>query len=225
MFSTFVIGMKYNPRVLTVEAFIQGLQDWYSAPHLRPEPIFLLKCWSIKSWMDPYIQGVQGTSRPHVFRFTHNEADVQMYTKDYSSSASPWMGPYSFLNICPTDSPIPLVPAQLDTTILKDTLSALAELNNTDALRKSYQDLITRFNRPPLDQLHTDPFNWVYQCRHAHSGLVTELEPLDRPVNASINLSGSATLELTPEKPEDGAVVAIAGERGAVWLGLVERTS
>jgi hypothetical protein len=38
MFSTFVIGMKYNPRVLTVEAFIQGLQDWYSAPHLRPEP-------------------------------------------------------------------------------------------------------------------------------------------------------------------------------------------
>ena len=50
MFSTFVIGMKYNPQVLTVEAFIQGLQDWYSAPHLRPEPIFLLECWSIKSW-------------------------------------------------------------------------------------------------------------------------------------------------------------------------------
>lgn len=78
---------------------------------------------------------------------------------------------------------------------------------------------------PPLDQLHTDPFNWVYQCRHAHSGLVTELEPLDHPVNASIHLSGSATHELTPEKPEDGAVVAIAGERGAVWLGLVEHTS
>jgi hypothetical protein len=31
MFSTFIIGMKYNPQVLTVEAFIQGfLQDWYS---------------------------------------------------------------------------------------------------------------------------------------------------------------------------------------------------
>src|SRR3989344_2188712 len=150
MFSTFVIGMKYNPQVLTVEAFIQGLQDWYSAPHLRPEPIFLLECWSVKSWMDPYIQGVQGTSRPHVFHFTHNEADVLMYTKDYSSSASPWMGPYSFLNICPTDSPIPLVPAQLDTTILKDTMSALTELNNADALRKSFHDLITRFDRPPL---------------------------------------------------------------------------
>ncbi len=44
-------------------------------------------------------------------------------------------------------------------------------------------------------------------------------------LNTSINLSGSATLELTPEQPEDGAVVAIAGERGAVWLGLVECTS
>ncbi len=225
MFSTFVIGMKYNPQVLTVEAFIQGLQDWYSAPHLRPEPIFLLECWSIKSWMDPYIHGVQGTSRPHVFRFTSYEADVQMYTKDYNSSNSPWLGPYSFLNICPTDTPIPLVPAQLDTTILKDTLSALAELNNADALKKSYQDLIALFNRPPLDRLCTDPFKWVYQCRHAHSGLITELEPLNRPINAAINLTGSATLELTAAKPDDGAIVAIAGERGAVWLGLVERTT
>ncbi|ELR12265.1 uncharacterized protein ACA1_372340 [Acanthamoeba castellanii str. Neff] len=34
MFSTFVIGMKYNPQVLTVKAFKQGLQDWYSAPQL-----------------------------------------------------------------------------------------------------------------------------------------------------------------------------------------------
>jgi hypothetical protein len=135
------------------------------------------------------------------------------------------MGPYSFLNICPTDSPIPLVPAQLDTTILKDTLSALAELNNADALKKSYQDLIALFNRPPLDWLCTDPFDWVYQCRHAHSGLITELEPLDWPINATINLTGHATLELTAAKPEDGAIVAIAGERGAVWLGLVEHTT
>lgn len=130
MFSTFVIGMRYNPQVLTVEAFMQGLQDWYSAPHLRPEPIFLLECWSIKSWMDPYIRGVQGTSRPHVLRFSCHEDDVQMFTKDYHSSASSWMGPYSFLNICPYDSPLPLLPAQLDSTILKDTLSALTELNN-----------------------------------------------------------------------------------------------
>ncbi len=175
--------------------------------------------------MDPYICGVQGTSRPHVFCFTSYEADVQMYTKDYNSSNSPWMGPYSFLNICPTDSPIPLVPAQLDTTILKDTLSALAELNNAAALKKSYQDLIALFNRPPLDRLCTDPFNWVYQCRHAHSGLITELEPLNQPINATINLTGRATLELTAAKPEDGAIVAIAGERGAVWLGLVECTT
>ncbi|KIC70672.1 hypothetical protein DB44_GS00010 [Candidatus Protochlamydia amoebophila] len=34
---------EVQPSVLTVEAFIQGLQDWYSAPHLRPEPIFLLR--------------------------------------------------------------------------------------------------------------------------------------------------------------------------------------
>ncbi|ELR24081.1 uncharacterized protein ACA1_152400 [Acanthamoeba castellanii str. Neff] len=104
MFSTFVIGMKYNPWVLTVEAFKQGLQDWYSAPHLRPEPIFLLECWSIKSWMDPYICGVQGTSRPHVFCFSCHEED-------------------------------------LNTTILKDTLSALTKLNNAQAMKKSYQDL------------------------------------------------------------------------------------
>ncbi|ELR24088.1 uncharacterized protein ACA1_152770 [Acanthamoeba castellanii str. Neff] len=28
-----------------------------------------------------------------------------MFMKDYHSSASPWMGPYSFLNLCPSDSP------------------------------------------------------------------------------------------------------------------------
>ena len=94
-------------------------------------------------------------------------------------------------------------------------MSALAELNN----------LITCFNRPPGPTPYLSlQLNWVYQCRHV-TGLVTELEPLDHPVNASINLSGSATLALTPEKPEDRAVVAIAGERGAVWLGLVECTS
>jgi hypothetical protein len=170
--------------------------------------------------MDPYICAVQGTSRPHVFHFTSNEADVQMYTKD-----SPWVGPYSFLNICPTDYPIPMVPAQVDTTILKDTLFALVELNNADAMKKSFQDLIALFNRPPLDQLCTDPFDWVYQCRHAHSGLITELEPLDQPINATINLRGCATLELTAAKPEDRAIMAIAGERGAVWLGLVNHTT
>ncbi|ELR19692.1 uncharacterized protein ACA1_199760 [Acanthamoeba castellanii str. Neff] len=130
MFSTFVIGMKYNPWVMTVKAFKQGLQDWYSAPHLHPEPIFLLECWAIKSSLDPYIHGVQGTSRPHVFHFSCHKEDVQMLMKDYHSSASPWMGPYSFLNL-----------SQLNTAILKDTLSALTELNNAQAMKKSYQDL------------------------------------------------------------------------------------
>ncbi|ELR13690.1 uncharacterized protein ACA1_332540 [Acanthamoeba castellanii str. Neff] len=82
-------------------------------------------------WLDPYICGVQGTSRPHVFHFSCHEEDVQMFTKDYHSSASPWMGPYSFLNL-----------SQLNTTILKDTLSALTELNNAQAMKKSYQDLM-----------------------------------------------------------------------------------
>ncbi|ELR21325.1 uncharacterized protein ACA1_182270 [Acanthamoeba castellanii str. Neff] len=65
-----------------------------------------------------------------------------MFTKDYHPSASLWMGPYSFLNICPFDSPLPLLLAQLDTTTLKDSLSALTELNNAQAMKKSYQDLM-----------------------------------------------------------------------------------
>jgi len=129
------------------------------------------------------------------------------------------------LSRCPSDSPLPLLPAQLDATILKDTLSALTELNNADALKKSYQDLVSLFNRPPPDLLSTDPFSWVYRCRHAQSDHLTELEPLDRPINAAISLTGSATLELTSAKPDDGAIVAIAGEKGAVWLGVVSRTS
>ncbi|ELR15619.1 uncharacterized protein ACA1_377230 [Acanthamoeba castellanii str. Neff] len=103
MFSTFMIGMKYNPQVLTVEAFKQGLQDWYSAPHLCPEPIFLLECWAIKSWLDPFSM---------VFR----EPPGLM------SSASP-------------------VTKKISITILKDTLSALTELNKAQAMKKSYQDL------------------------------------------------------------------------------------
>jgi hypothetical protein len=45
------------------------------------------------------------------------------------------------------------------------------------------------------------------------------------PINTTINLTGCATLELTAAKPEDGAIMAIAGERGAVWLGLVNCTT
>ncbi len=52
--------------------------------------------------------------------------------------------------------------------------------------------------------------------------LSAELCP--QPINA-INLTGHATLELTAAKPEDGAIMAIAGERGAVWPGLVECTT
>jgi hypothetical protein len=47
---------------------------------------------------------------------------------------------------------------------------------------------------------------------------------LDQPINASISLTGSATLELTSVKPDDGAIVAIVGEKGAVWLGVVSCT-
>ena len=36
---------------------------------------------------------------------------------------------------------------------------------------------------------------------------------------------GSATNELTSDKPDDGAIIAVAGEQGAVWLGLVKCTT
>ena len=108
-----------------------------------------------------------------------------------------------------------------NTTILKDTLSALTELNNAQAMKKSYQDLVSLFNRPPPEQLTSDPFGWVYGYKHAQNNLLSDLEPLDQPINASISLTGSATLELTSVKPDDGAIVAIAGEKGAVWLGVV----
>jgi hypothetical protein len=48
---------------------------------------------------------------------------------------------------------------------------------------------------------------------------------LDWPINAFISLTRSATLELTSVKPDDGAIVAIAGEKGAVWLGVVSCTT
>jgi hypothetical protein len=54
----------------------------------------------------------------------HTHKDNNQMFSTFHSSASPWMGPYSFLNLCPSDSPLPLLPAQLNTTILKDTLSA-----------------------------------------------------------------------------------------------------
>jgi hypothetical protein len=72
----------------------------------------------------------------HSCFFCH-ENDVQIFTKDYHSSASPWMGPYSFLNIYLSDSPLSLLPAQHNTTIPKDTLSALTELNNAQAMKKT----------------------------------------------------------------------------------------
>ena len=68
--------------------------------------------------------------------------------------------------------------------------------------------------------LHMHMPYWVYWYIHAQSDLLSDLEPLDRPVNASISLTQSATLELTSVKPDDGATVAIAGEKGAVaWCG------
>jgi hypothetical protein len=62
--------MKCNPRVLCVEDFMNGLQQkWYSATLQQPTPLYLLKTWDFKSWLDPYIRGVKGTSKPHVFSF------------------------------------------------------------------------------------------------------------------------------------------------------------
>jgi hypothetical protein len=44
--------------------------------------------------------------------------------------------------------------------------------------------------RPPLEQLSTNPFHWVNQCRHSHSAHLTELEPLDQPIKAGISFTG-----------------------------------
>ncbi|ELR12822.1 uncharacterized protein ACA1_093680 [Acanthamoeba castellanii str. Neff] len=95
------------------------------------------------------------------------------------------MGPYSFLNICPSDSPLPLLLAQLDTTILKDTLSALTELNNTQTMKKSYQYLVSLFNRPPPEQLST-------QALKEREDLMCKLEQLKAQVeNAMLPNPGS----------------------------------
>jgi len=57
--------------------------------------------------------------------------------------------------------------------------------------------ILSIFNRPPPEQLTGNPFGWVYQYKHAQNDLLSDLEPLYQPINASISLTGSATLELT----------------------------
>jgi hypothetical protein len=226
MFSTFRIGMKCNPRVLCVEDFVNGLQQkWYSATLQKPSPLYLFETWDFKLWLDPYICGVKGTSKPHVFSFCMEDDKVNLYTRDYHSSTSPWMGPYEFLTLCPTDYPLSRVPAQLDPTILKDTFSAISALNNSPQLKQSFQNLVTMFNTPPADKLLACPFQWVYDFINDHTNMESELDSFNPLYNASLALTGQATLELTSEKPDDGAIVAVAGDRGAIWLGIVQRTT
>jgi hypothetical protein len=53
----------------------------------------------------------------------------------------------------------------------------------------------------------------------------SELDSFNPLYNASLALTGQATMELTTEKPDNGAIVAVSGDRGAIWLGIVQRTT
>ena len=94
MFSTFVVGMAHEPRVTTIPQFVQSLPKWYTIPQQCPTACFLDEAWSFKAWFEPYLHDVHGTSQPHAFRFELSaEGVTEMFTKDYLSSDSPWLGP------------------------------------------------------------------------------------------------------------------------------------
>ena len=77
-----------------------------------------------------------------------------MFTKDYLSSDSPWLGPDEFLRFVPHDEPAQLSPAQLDSSILKDTILALERMHNPQPLQTSFTDIVARFNSPhPCDHV------------------------------------------------------------------------
>ena len=131
MFSTFVVGMAHEPHITTIPQFVQSLPKWYTIPQQRPTACFLYEAWSFKTWFEPYLHAVRGTSQPHAFRFEFSaEGVTEMFTKDYLSSDSAWLGPDEFLRFVPHDEPTQLSPAQLDSSILKDTILALERINH-----------------------------------------------------------------------------------------------
>jgi hypothetical protein len=224
MFSGFVSGMHKQPHVNTVEDFIAGLCTWYTVPQLQPIPIFLYEVWSIKSWLEPYLCAVKGTSKPGIFKFElSNDGCVLMSTKDYASTTSGWHEPIEFLSIIPMDSPANLPPATLDEAVLKDTLVALTKMYNHVPLQQSYISLICKFNLPEQDNLIPDPFEWVYTYHHSPDQYIPH--PHNGPFNAQMTMSGRATFELIQTLPDIGAIAAFAGENGEYWLGKVMCTT
>jgi hypothetical protein len=224
MFSGFVSGMHKQPHVNTVEDFISGLCTWYTVPQLQPIPIFLYEVWSIKSWLEPYLRAVKGTSKPGIFKFElSDDGSVHMSTKDYASTTSGWHEPIKFLSIVPMDSPANLPPATLDEAVLKDTLVALTKMYNHLPLQQSFISLIRKFNLPEQDNLIPDPFEWVYTYHHSPDQYIPH--PHNGPFNAQMTMSGRATFELIQTLPDIGAIAAFAGENGEYWLGKVMRTT
>jgi hypothetical protein len=192
---------------------------------MRPSAIFLRQAWAIKAWLEPYLRGVRGTSQPHAFRFTMDgHGKIEMWSKDYVSTTSPWLGPQQFLNIVPTGEPPTLQPAQLDDHILQDTMTALKNLDDHIALAATYTDIVERFNRPSLHDQLSHPFTWVYDYSLPPEETF-DSSALVPPLNARMTLTGRSSLEMTPVIPDIGAIVALAADDNQYWLGLVKRTT
>ena len=225
MFSTFVVGMAHEPRVTTIPQFVQSLPKWYTIPQQRPTACFLYEAWSFKAWFEPYLHAVRGTSQPHAFRFELSaEGVTEMFTKDYLSSDSPWLGPDEFLRFVPHDEPAQLSPAQLDSSILKDTILALERMHNPQPLQASFTDIVARFNSPhPCDHV-PHAFQWAYHYCHTPEDMIP-VGSLDTPVNARMLISGSSTFDLIKVLPDVGAIAAFAGSDDQYWLGKIMRTT
>ena len=145
MFSTFVVGMHHEPRIASIQQFVISLDKWYNKPCTRPEAIFLREAWSFKSWLSGHIPHIQGTSKPHTFRFFQNSATacVELWSKDYVSSDSQWEGPVSILrDDPPMTEPSLLSPACLDPEVLRDTEHALQNLEGCAALKQALRDVV-----------------------------------------------------------------------------------
>ena len=139
------------------------------------------------------------------------------------STDSQWEGPVNILrNNPPSTEPPTLSPAQLDSTILHDTLLALRNLDGCEELQQSFLDLIQRFNEPLTNDLLAHPFVWVYNYMlPAEEPLPTNLVTA---LSVRIHVHGHTSLELTPVLPDVGAIVALAAPGDdPYWLGLVTR--
>lgn len=225
MFSVLKNGMKHKSRVTSVQDLIQNLSEWYPASSC-PTPIFLFEAWAFKPWLLPFIRDPEGTSKPHVFKISIDDSDtVTMYTKDYASLPSRWKGPCYFMKHFPTDAPDNLDPGRLDDQILKDTLSALSVFHNSKELQLSFKDIVHKFNNPPVQQLLTNPFNWVHGYQYP-SVRPNTIPPLHRLIDPTLYTSAMSPYEIEIMKPDIGAIAAFAGEDcSQFWLGKILRVT